>query len=106
MGCEQLIERKKSRIIVEQDNGEPIVAGDRTQLLQLIQNLVVNALKYGRDSEDVTVRFEGAGPDMIRMRVIDRGEGIAPEHRSEEQTSELQSLMRSSYAVFCLKKKK
>src|SRR3546814_2826083 len=26
--------------------------------------------------------------------------------RSEEQTSELQSLMRSSYAVFCLKKKK
>src|SRR3546814_7125139 len=31
-----------------------------------------------------------------------RGSGIA---RSEEHTSELQSLMRSSYAVFCLKKK-
>src|SRR3546814_4612137 len=29
-----------------------------------------------------------------------------PEHRSEEHTSELQSLMRISYAVFCLKKKK
>src|SRR3546814_7986373 len=28
------------------------------------------------------------------------------EHRSEEHTSELQSLMRTSYAVFCLKKKK
>src|SRR3546814_5956925 len=27
-------------------------------------------------------------------------------HRSEEHTSELQSLMRRSYAVFCLKKKK
>src|SRR3546814_2916070 len=27
-------------------------------------------------------------------------------HRSEEHTSELQSLMRISYAVFCLKKKK
>src|SRR3546814_4647960 len=27
------------------------------------------------------------------------------DHRSEEHTSELQSLMRSSYAVFCLKKK-
>src|SRR3546814_6601991 len=27
-------------------------------------------------------------------------------HRSEEQTSELQSLMRTSYAVFCLKQKK
>src|SRR3546814_10297040 len=30
----------------------------------------------------------------------------APEPRSEEHTSELQSLMRISYAVFCLKKKK
>src|SRR3546814_20556519 len=30
----------------------------------------------------------------------------ADEHRSEEHTSELQSLMRISYAVFCLKKKK
>src|SRR3546814_3095280 len=33
---------------------------------------------------------------------FDRGIG---EHRSEEHTSELQSLMRISYAVFCLKKK-
>src|SRR3546814_7571074 len=30
----------------------------------------------------------------------------APARRSEEHTSELQSLMRNSYAVFCLKKKK
>src|SRR3546814_2292928 len=30
----------------------------------------------------------------------------APMHRSEEHTSELQSLMRISYAVFCLKKTK
>src|SRR3546814_1792784 len=33
-------------------------------------------------------------------------QAVAPEVRSEEHTSELQSLMRSSYAVFCLKKKK
>src|SRR3546814_5448482 len=32
--------------------------------------------------------------------------GCGPEPRSEEHTSELQSLMRNSYAVFCLKKKK
>src|SRR3546814_1196531 len=30
---------------------------------------------------------------------------VARDHRSEEHTSELQSLMRISYAVFCLKKK-
>src|SRR3546814_6076021 len=33
------------------------------------------------------------------------GEVFLPERRSEEHTSELQSLMRISYAVFCLKKK-
>src|SRR3546814_1642173 len=36
-----------------------------------------------------------------------RGEVVVPgDKRSEEHTSELQSLMRISYAVFCLKKKK
>src|SRR3546814_5002944 len=33
------------------------------------------------------------------------GRSAAPRKRSEEHTSELQSLMRISYAVFCLKKK-
>src|SRR3546814_7266190 len=39
---------------------------------------------------------------------LKRAFGPLDEHRfrSEEHTSELQSLMRSSYAVFCLKKKK
>src|SRR3546814_2129704 len=36
------------------------------------------------------------------VRVVDHG-GFAPAARSEEHTSELQSLMRISYAVFCLK---
>src|SRR3546814_2708593 len=34
-----------------------------------------------------------------------RGSQFAADERSEEHTSELQSLMRISYAVFCLKKK-
>src|SRR3546814_3974825 len=34
------------------------------------------------------------------------GEHVDAVYRSEEHTSELQSLMRTSYAVFCLKKKK
>src|SRR3546814_1128272 len=36
----------------------------------------------------------------------DQGTQIAGHRRSEEHTPELQSLMRISYAVFCLKKKK
>src|SRR3546814_10760217 len=43
-------------------------------------------------------------PIQEMPRQID-GTEIAQVHRSEEHTSELQSLMRISYAVFCLKKK-
>src|SRR3546814_8898449 len=38
-------------------------------------------------------------------RASDCETGRSERHRSEEHTSELQSLMRISYAVFCLKKK-
>src|SRR3546814_6257778 len=45
--------------------------------------------------------------DFVQPRVMaDKGQpGLAVIQRSEEHTSELQSLMRNSYAVFCLKKK-
>src|SRR3546814_10274091 len=39
------------------------------------------------------------------IRAIDEGRMEPDKLRSEEHTSELQSLMRTSYAVFCLKKK-
>src|SRR3546814_1337613 len=45
-----------------------------------------------------------AVPVISRTGAVHGGLFIA--HRSEEHTSELQSLMRISYAVFCLKKKK
>src|SRR3546814_17103134 len=45
----------------------------------------------------VILVIDKRGIEYVRSRVVDR---------SEEHTSELQSLMRISYAVFCLKKKK
>src|SRR3546814_2074553 len=42
----------------------------------------------------------------VRIDPMATGRGLVAELRSEEHTSELQSLMRISYAVFCLKKKK
>src|SRR3546814_8175657 len=45
----------------------------------------------------LALRLPGAAPHFLRL-----GLGL----RSEEHTSDLQSLMRTSYAVFCLKKKK
>src|SRR3546814_6269888 len=56
-------------------------------------------------STAVAVRRGAAGGDRLDAAVdVARHRG-AFDARSEEHTSELQSLMRISYAVFCLKKK-
>src|SRR3546814_9756423 len=47
---------------------------------------------------------KGSVSGLVVMRICSPGSTRAG--RSEEHTSELQSLMRISYAVFCLKKKK
>src|SRR3546814_8297025 len=49
------------------------------------------------------VRVAGSDPRRAGVRVLPE---IRPVARSEEHPSELQSLMRISYAVFCLKTKK
>src|SRR3546814_10286374 len=55
---------------------------------------LIFAIRWRRDEESESARREAD---------VERDEA---ELRSEEHTSELQSLMRISYAVFCLKKKK
>src|SRR3546814_6162621 len=42
---------------------------------------------------------------LLQQHAAIRVDQSGGDHRSEEHTSELQSLMRISYAVFCLKKK-
>src|SRR3546814_10331659 len=49
---------------------------------------------------------EGVETLKAMFGYIQLGDQHAPQQRSEEHTSELQSLMRNSYAVFCLKKKR
>src|SRR3546814_5432310 len=48
--------------------------------------------------------FERTSPRIISKKPVEESLRIRPD-RSEEHTSELQYLMRTSYAVFCLKKK-
>src|SRR3546814_8954231 len=56
---------------------------------------------------DIAVGMNAAGGEPVAQFVIVTGkrEDHAEGQKSEEHTSELQSLMRNSYAVFCLKKK-
>src|SRR3546814_9164158 len=59
-----------------------------------------------RCSPFVTLLLPGGLCSRFRRKGLSAHREVAARHRSEEHTSELQSLMRISYAVFCLKKTK
>src|SRR3546814_10594068 len=75
----------------------PLLVCDRQ--LHLLPAKVREALDRVVDRDDLLVS------QLREMLVPGEREALRDEHRSEEHTSELQSLMRISYAVFCLKKK-
>src|SRR3546814_2355413 len=81
--------------------------GDLNQIIAL--EALLRAQRFGREMLRVLDR-------LVQERLLLREPGVGPVRelavefvltliRSEEHTSELQSLMRISYAVFCLKKK-
>jgi two-component system phosphate regulon sensor histidine kinase PhoR len=64
-------------------DGAAMVRGDHDELAQVFQNLVQNAIKYGRAGGKVEVRLaREAGAKLVRYRVdvSDDGPGIAPQH--------------------------
>src|SRR3546814_3194222 len=66
------------------------------------------AFAKGNEMTDRIAEFRALhvpGDPLILVNIWDAGSAKAVAARSEEHTSELQSLMRTSYAVFCLKKK-
>src|SRR3546814_6803991 len=83
--------------------------GSRKGCAACVSSSLISSLRRPADTDSlayVTVRFPGSSSDIGPL-ALDRAaeEGLHPLVRSEEHTSELQSLMRISYAVFCLKKK-
>ena len=56
--------------------------GDRDELIQLVQNLTENAVRYGASGERVEIRLKtkGDGRASATIEVEDHGPGIAPEH--------------------------
>lgn len=60
--------------------GKVEVLGDRDELVQVFENLIENACKYGQEGEvvDVYVRNDSAEP--VEVSVVDRGPGIPAEH--------------------------
>src|SRR3546814_2821801 len=103
------------------DHGTGVVIGETAVVeddVSMLQNVTLGGT--GKETGDRHPKIRrgvliGAGANILGNIEIGEGAKIGagsvvlipvPAHRSEEHTSELQSLMRISYAVFCLKKKK
>jgi two-component system phosphate regulon sensor histidine kinase PhoR len=69
----------RSEMLVEAPDTLPMVAGDRHEIAQMIDNLIANALRYGRAGTPVRIRIAPQG-EMLRLTVSDEGEGIAAKH--------------------------
>jgi two-component system phosphate regulon sensor histidine kinase PhoR len=65
------------RLLNEQD--KMAVIGDRFRIRQVLVNLVVNSIRYGKKDGETRIRIKN-DRDLVLVEVADTGIGIAPEH--------------------------
>src|SRR3546814_2616437 len=90
--------KRRSRQMRQQSQPKPLAAAERPVDLP--------ARSHGAGDVAAEMRLECGAPgcELEAKPIVDHREASGGKRRSEEHTSELQSLMRISYAVFCLKK--
>ena len=75
----RMAEERQSELVTSIAPDLPPIAADASQILQVLDNLITNALRYGEPGTPVTVSAT-LEDEMVHVSVTDRGEGIAPEH--------------------------
>src|SRR3546814_1881868 len=92
--------------------GEPRAVHRRTHqpflrgLAACVEELLAPAKRPAHHLELLAAPVEAGIKQLAGFGLAGFGQAMLEDDRSEEHTSELQSLMRISYAVFCLKQKK
>ena len=73
--------KKKISLTFDMYYPKPImVFADRERIQQVLTNLIVNSIKYGREKGTTEVSIENLIKNKVIVRVTDNGEGIANEH--------------------------
>lgn len=69
-------------IVLSLPSGTAITTGDRSQLYEVFENLLDNAIKYGADGKTIEVSLTPAGRAGFQhmVTVVDHGPGVAPEY--------------------------
>ena len=74
-------EKNNTKLLINYENNTPVIVNaDKERILQVLTNLIVNSIKYGKESGYTEVKVEEYDKDRIIVRVKDNGEGIEDEH--------------------------
>jgi PAS domain S-box-containing protein len=74
------LQAQGARVTLDLASPSPLVAGDRTQLQQVVVNLVINAAQAGAQPRRIRIATRAVAPSSVEVSVSDKGPGIAPEH--------------------------
>jgi two-component system phosphate regulon sensor histidine kinase PhoR len=76
-----LQDRAQCEIVADIADNLPPIRGDRTQLVQVLDNLLSNAIRYGCGAPGAAISITAAlDRSSVRVIVQDHGPGISPEH--------------------------
>ena len=91
---ETYTDRYKYTIEVSKPDKTIMVRGDKSLIVQIFQNLIDNALRYGRENREVVISFK-TRDSFVDISIADNGIGIP----SKEQATIFQRFYRASNAV-------
>jgi two-component system phosphate regulon sensor histidine kinase PhoR len=73
--------KKKITLTFDIDYNSPImVSADKERIQQVLTNLIVNSIKYGREKGTTEISIENLIKNKVIVRVTDNGEGISKEN--------------------------
>ena len=74
-------EKNNTKLLIKDEHNSPVIVNaDKERILQVLTNLIVNSIKYGKENGYTEVAVEEYNKDSIIVRVADNGEGIEDEH--------------------------
>ena len=74
-------EKNNTKLLIKNKNITPVIVNaDKERILQVLTNLIVNSIKYGKENGYTEVKVEEYDKDRIIVRIKDNGEGIEDEH--------------------------
>ena len=74
-------EKNNTKLLINNKNITPVIVNaDKERILQVLTNLIVNSIKYGKENGFTEVKVEEYDKDRIIVRIKDNGEGIEDEH--------------------------